>query len=191
MGHNDHSKGSRASRSSSGGNFHGSSNHAALLIGSHAIPRRESGASGGIGDGGDGVECGLKGLCLGRRAVEVEHEACRLQSQSNDAVEILDQDPSWTLLCRSGSNPSHQNRDNSHGGYASREVVGLGGAIKQKVVEINFIGANVDEGDHRGTSDQGTVLAAEAAGEARAWCSWCQRLVPAKSDDVSMAQFGR
>jgi hypothetical protein len=96
---------------------------------------------------------------------------CRSQELSSlDWVTIDDEE-------RAGA-PVQQaiNEDGQKAGYLRQEIVGLGGVVRKKFRKIVRVGRPVEEfEDEREKSE---YMSKEARGESRAWCGWCNRVVP-------------
>ncbi|KAL9088022.1 MAG: hypothetical protein Q9165_006363 [Trypethelium subeluteriae] len=124
----------------------------------------------GIGEGNEGVECGLGEHCFAAREVEQEIEC--------DADELA------ALECEA-KQAGLEGREWRGTSYLFQEIEGIGGAVKKKVKKRVRLGAVVKEyEDEREHSDH---LRRERDGSARCWCSWCARVLPGRKDvDGSM-----
>lgn len=91
----------------------------------------------------------------------------------------------------SRSNTPGTPRDQEHEarpepGYFRQEIEGVGGKVKSKSKKLVKVGATVYE--FRDERESGKYLSREAAGELRAWCSWCSRVCPGRQDREDSAK---
>jgi hypothetical protein len=117
----------------------------------------------GIGEGNEGVPCGRGRACLAAKIVEQEvdcdAESLRLLEEEAEAL-----GRSW-----------------EGGGFEVQECEGVGGVVKRKVKKLVLLGKRVQEHEDE-RSGHVRYLSREENGIARSWCSWCERVVPSKSD---------
>lgn len=73
-----------------------------------------------------------------------------------------------------------EDRSRNKPGYHQQEIEGIGGVVKKKVKKKVKVGATVLEFDDERESK--IYLQREATGQVRAWCGWCQRVVPARDE---------
>ncbi|KJZ73846.1 hypothetical protein HIM_06739 [Hirsutella minnesotensis 3608] len=66
-------------------------------------------------------------------------------------------------------------------GYERHEIEGIGGRVKRKLVRMVRVGACVPEWDEEERVGS-RVLGREVAGDTRAWCGWCWRVIPSNKD---------
>ncbi|KAF2234078.1 hypothetical protein EV356DRAFT_426512, partial [Viridothelium virens] len=119
----------------------------------------------GIGEGNEGVECGLGEQCFAVRDVVQEIEC--------DADELA------ALECEA-KQAGLEGREWRGASYLFQEIEGIGGAVKKKVKKRVRLGAVVKEyEDEREHSDH---LRRERDGSARCWCCWCARVLPGRKD---------
>ena len=124
------------------------------------------GIGAGLGEGNEGVECGRYGACLNASEVERETEC--------------DVDESTAAAIDASCSDAHV-KDWTGNSYTTVEMVGIGGKVKRKLKERVRVGGAVKEYEDERTS--GAFLKREKAGDNRAWCSWCERVVPGKKDN--------
>ncbi|XWX01657.1 hypothetical protein V2A60_009685 [Cordyceps javanica] len=72
-------------------------------------------------------------------------------------------------------------------GYERHEIEGIGGVVKRKLVRMVRVGRCVPEWEEERASSR--VLGREARGEARSWCGWCWRVVPARREDDDLLRL--
>ena len=122
----------------------------------------------GIGEGNQGQKCGRDNECLAAKDHEVEIDC------SADDIDHLQSDSSCPPMLERKASYDHEP------GYFRQEIEGIGGVVKKKVKKRVRIGATVTEYDDE--RETGKYLERETQGLDRAWCSWCQRVVPGKRD---------
>ncbi|KAJ5349749.1 hypothetical protein N7541_007476 [Penicillium brevicompactum] len=133
----------------------------------------------GIGEGCQGVKCGRGEGCLASQEIELEVD-CEADESSSDSS-------------RSGSPAGHapyyhengspiDGHDEDQPGYFRQEVIGLGGVVKHKSKKRVNVGACVVE--YEDERETGNYLVREEEGLHRAWCGWCSRVIPAKSESL-------
>lgn len=132
----------------------------------------------GIGEGNEGVECGRGASCLAAKEVEkeIDCDAEELAALKRD-FDTVGQDEGGE---GGGGGGGGQARSWAGTSYFLQEIEGIGGVVKKKVKKRVRVGATVKE--HEDERDHGDYLGREQKGEARSWCSWCQRVVPGKED---------
>lgn len=123
----------------------------------------------GIGEGHEGVECGLGHLCLAAREVEKEIDC--------DADELAELRREMDRVEMEGG--AHGRRW-SGTSYLTQEMEGIGGVVKKKVKRRVRVGCVVKEYEEE--RETGVYLKREQEGEARSWCAWCERAVPGEKD---------
>jgi len=119
----------------------------------------------GIGEGTEGVECGRRSNCLDAKEVEKEIDC--------DADELA-------ALKTETEQAEREGRTWSGTSYFTQEIDGIGGVVKKKVKKRVRVGLVVKE--YEDERDHGNYLSREQNGEARSWCSWCERVVPSRKD---------
>ncbi|KAK5105056.1 hypothetical protein LTS08_001330 [Lithohypha guttulata] len=123
----------------------------------------------GLGLGDQGQKCGRDKYCLAKRDATALMEA---ECSSEDVSTPLELSRSNTPLSHDEARPEP--------GYFRQEIEGVGGKVKSKSKKLVKVGATVCEFPDERVS--GKFLGREAAGELRAWCSWCSRVCPGKRD---------
>ena len=118
-----------------------------------------------MGEGNRGVECGRDGACL--NATEVEREI-EFDADETSTPEV------------EGNKTEAEGKQWAGSSYTTHEMVGIGGKVKKKLKETVSVGAAVKEYEDERVS--GNFLKREQMGDTRAWCSWCERVVPGKKD---------
>jgi hypothetical protein len=126
----------------------------------------------GIGEGVEGVRCGRGASCTAAEVTLVE-SAC--DSPAEGVWE------GW-VVAASGEVVGGK-------GYLIREIEGVGGGLRKKLIGKEVIGAVVMgdspcEVGHGGLYERREYLGREVRGEQRSWCGWCQRVIPAKTDPI-------
>ncbi|KAK7538911.1 hypothetical protein IWX49DRAFT_499137 [Phyllosticta citricarpa] len=134
----------------------------------------------GIGEGHEGVVCGLGEACRGGR--DVEHEACGTPDEIAEMERRLDGSAmageaqiATTTAAAAGNS------------FFAQEIVGIGGRRVMKVKKMLRIGAAVKEYEDERESNN-TYLGREKKGDNRAWCAWCNRLVPSRRDARALVE---
>ncbi|KAJ5295909.1 hypothetical protein N7508_010730 [Penicillium antarcticum] len=135
----------------------------------------------GIGEGCQGVKCGRGEGCLAAQGIELEVD-CEVDEGSSDTSS------SHSAGHSPASHPSYSNEgaistdshDDEEPGYFRQEVIGLGGVVKHKAKKRVNVGACVVE--YEDERETGNYLAREEDGLHRAWCGWCSRVIPSKSE---------
>lgn len=118
-----------------------------------------------MGEGHRAVECGRYGACL--KAIEVERE--------------IEYDPDEITAPEDERNHFQaQGKQWVGSSYMTHEMVGIGGKVKKKLKQTVGVGAAVKE--YEDERESGSFLKREQMGDNRAWCSWCERVVPGKKD---------
>jgi hypothetical protein len=132
----------------------------------------------GIGEGCQGVKCGRGESCLAAQEIELEVD-CEADDGSGSDTGSSGSPAGQSHYHESGlSTDSH---DDEEPGYFRQEVIGLGGRVKHKSKKRVNVGACVVEyEDERETGD---YLVREEQGLHRAWCGWCSRVIPGKSEN--------
>ncbi|KAK7517628.1 hypothetical protein IWZ03DRAFT_176344 [Phyllosticta citriasiana] len=177
----------------------------------------------GIGEGHEGVVCGLGEACRGGR--DVEHEACGTPDEIAEMERRLDGSatageaqiatttaaaasaplqplfgptatastaaaaaaaaPASALNGLDGVGTPHD--EWSGNSFFAQEIVGIGGRRVMKVKKMVRIGAAVKEYEDERESNN-TYLGREKKGDNRAWCAWCNRLVPSRRDARALVE---
>ncbi|KAJ5679665.1 hypothetical protein N7462_007909 [Penicillium macrosclerotiorum] len=135
----------------------------------------------GIGEGAQGVKCGRGEACLAAKEIELEVD-CEADEGSGSDTSSPGHSPA--------SHTSHHHyhhelvssdsHDDEEPGYFRQEVIGLGGLMKHKSKKRVMVGACVVE--YEDERETGRYLVREESGSHRAWCGWCSRVIPAKSE---------
>ncbi|KAF2087732.1 hypothetical protein K490DRAFT_23186, partial [Saccharata proteae CBS 121410] len=129
----------------------------------------------GIGEGHEGVKCGLGAHCLGGRYIEHEIECSADDSDSSTGGVGRGSGGSTPTVAATGEASRY------HGtSYFSQEIEGIGGRVVKKAKKRVRVGAVVKE--YEDEREGGVYLKREREGENRAWCAWCARVVPSKKD---------
>jgi len=63
----------------------------------------------------------------------------------------------------------------------AQEIEGIGGRVKMKGRRVVRVGAVVREWEDERDGNE-PMLGREKGGDARCWCSWCERVVLGKKD---------
>lgn len=71
--------------------------------------------------------------------------------------------------------------------FFAQEIEGIGGRRVMKVKKMVRIGAAVKEYEDERESNN-TYLGREKKGDNRAWCAWCNRLVPSRRDARALVE---
>lgn len=137
----------------------------------------------GIGEGCQGVKCGRGENCLAAQEIELEvdceaDEGSGSGSDTSSTAQSPAAPPSFGYE-GIGVSDSH---DDEEPGYFRQEVIGLGGIVKHKSKKRVNVGACVVE--YEDERDTGNYLEREEKGLYRAWCGWCSRVIPAKSEQT-------
>jgi len=123
------------------------------------------------------VKCGRGESCLAAQEIELEVD-CEADEGSGSDTGSSGSPPGQSYFHESGvSTDSH---DDEEPGYFRQEVIGLGGVVKHKSKKRVNVGACVVE--HEDERETGNYLVREEQGLHRAWCGWCSRVIPAKSE---------
>ncbi|KAJ5217168.1 hypothetical protein N7468_010176 [Penicillium chermesinum] len=139
----------------------------------------------GIGEGSQGVKCGRGESCLAAQEIELEVE-CEADEGASDSSSVGHSPPSHSGHGYEGS--VDDGHDDEEPGYFRQEIIGLGGVVKHKAKKRVMVGACVVEfEDERET---GKYLVREECGSARAWCGWCNRVIPSSRDDLGVLRGG-
>lgn len=128
----------------------------------------------GIGEGVEGVQCGKQSQCLAAKEVEKEIDC--------DAEEMA-------YARRQVERAQLEGRATTATSYLMQEIEGIGGVVKKKVKKRVRVGAVVKE--YEDEREHGGYLSREQEGNNRSWCSWCQRVIPAKKDLPEKDGLGR
>jgi hypothetical protein len=123
------------------------------------------------------VKCGRDESCLAAQEIELEVDSDANDGSGSD-TSGAGSPAGQSYFHESGvSTDSH---DDEEPGYFRQEVIGIGGRVKHKSKKRVTVGAGVVEyEDERKTGD---YLVREKQGFHRAWCAWCSRVIPAKSE---------
>ncbi|KAK8182673.1 hypothetical protein BC567DRAFT_158063 [Phyllosticta citribraziliensis] len=123
----------------------------------------------GIGEGHEGVVCGLG-------------EACRATASSSAAAAAA------ATSAHNGLDGVGTPHDEWSGNsFFAQEIEGIGGRRVMKVKKMVRIGAAVKEYEDERESNN-TYLGREKKGDNRAWCAWCNRLVPSRRDARALVE---
>ncbi|KAL1650849.1 hypothetical protein SLS58_000968 [Diplodia intermedia] len=165
------------------------------------------GLGAGIGEGHEGVKCGLGPACRGGH--DVEHEEC---GTAEELAGIVGGRGAWVgggggaSLVRTshgvsiggGGGGSSSNNNNNEGGgnaavagsphdewsgssFFAQEIEGIGGRRVMKIKRRVRVGAVVKEYEDE-REGRAPYLGREKEGLNRAWCAWCARAVPSRRD---------
>ena len=147
----------------------------------------------GLGQGDQGQKCGRGRQCLEHTSkgvcwVEIDCQDAQADQlplpgeQSGLHDHLLDAERGSTNSPGpSGQDSESEERTRDKPGYFQQEIEGIGGVVKKKVKKRVKVGATVSEFDDE--REKGKYLLREASGQVRAWCGWCERIVPAQSED--------
>ncbi|KAK8211231.1 hypothetical protein BKA81DRAFT_299974 [Phyllosticta paracitricarpa] len=119
----------------------------------------------GIGEGHEGVVCGL--------------------GEASTASTAAAAAPASALNGLDGVGTPHD--EWSGNSFFAQEIVGIGGRRVMKVKKMLRIGAAVKEYEDERESNN-TYLGREKKGDNRAWCAWCNRLVPSRRDARALVE---
>lgn len=167
------------------------------------------GLGAGIGEGHEGVKCGLQAACRGGH--DVEHEECGTAEELADIQRQLGGSgagPSFTQTSHGvsiGGNPSHSNGSGTAFGegtavgsphdewsgtsFFAQEIEGIGGRRVMKIKRRVRVGAVVKEYEDEREGRQ-AYLTREKEAVNRSWCAWCARVVPSKRDVRELEKWG-
>lgn len=132
----------------------------------------------GIGEGCQGVKCGRGESCLAAQEIELEVD-CEAAEGSSD-TSSTGHSPAVHQLSHHHDMVSNDSHDEEEPGYFRQEIIGLGGVVKHKSKKRVLVGACVVE--HEDERETGRYLVREESGSRRAWCGWCLRVIPARSE---------
>lgn len=137
----------------------------------------------GIGEGSQGVKCGRGENCLAAQEIELEVdcEADEGSGSGSDTSSTAHSPAAPPSFGYEGIGVS-DTHDDEEPGYFRQEVIGLGGIVKHKSKKRVNVGACVVE--YEDERDTGNYLEREEKGLYRAWCGWCSRVIPAKSEQT-------
>ncbi|CAI7677187.1 unnamed protein product [Penicillium discolor] len=137
----------------------------------------------GIGEGSQGVKCGRGENCLAAQEIELEVdcEADEGSGSGSDTSSTANSPAAPPSFGYEGIGVS-DSHDDEEPGYFRQEVIGLGGIVKHKSKKRVNVGACVVE--YEDERDTGNYLEREEKGLYRAWCGWCSRVIPAKSEQT-------
>ncbi|GME25689.1 Zinc finger FYVE/PHD-type protein [Neofusicoccum parvum] len=161
------------------------------------------GLGAGIGEGHEGVKCGLESACRGGH--DVEHEECgtaeeitSLQrqlggaAQTSHGVSIGSSSASAAAAASAfggGTAVGSPHDEWSGTSFFAQEIEGIGGRRVMKVKRRVRVGAVVKEyEDERERREP--YLTREKEGANRAWCAWCSRVVPSRRDARELEKWG-
>ncbi|KAJ5597558.1 hypothetical protein N7537_007642 [Penicillium hordei] len=138
----------------------------------------------GIGEGCQGVKCGRGENCLAAQEIELEVdcEADEGSGSGSDTSSTAQSPAAPPSFGYEGIGVSTDSHDDEEPGYFRQEVIGLGGIVKHKSKKRVNVGACVVE--YEDERDTGNYLEREEKGVYRAWCGWCSRVIPAKSEQT-------
>ncbi|MCJ1407239.1 hypothetical protein MMC19_001310 [Ptychographa xylographoides] len=129
----------------------------------------------GIGEGNEGVKCGRGDHCLAAKVTELEID-CAVDGIS-----------SLVWLDHTDGEPGNEETWADVGekaGYLTQEIEGIGGVVKKKVKKRVRVGKTVTE--YEDERERAMYLGREIAGKQRAWCGWCNRVIPSAGDPKAM-----
>lgn len=144
----------------------------------------------GIGEGSQGVKCGRGEACLAAQEIELEVDCEADEGSSDSGSNSTGHSPASHGDAQAQIHPEQHGlglattdgHDDEEPGYCRQEIIGLGGVVKHKAKKRVMVGACVVEfEDERET---GRYLAREECGSHRAWCGWCERVIPASNEAV-------
>jgi hypothetical protein len=133
----------------------------------------------GIGEGCQGVKCGRGETCLAAKEIELEVD-CEADESGSDSGSSGSPVAHSSYYHENGT--SVDGHDDDQPGYFRQEVIGLGGVVKHKSKKRVNVGACVVE--YEDERETGNYLVREEQGLYRAWCGWCSRVIPAKSETL-------
>lgn len=133
----------------------------------------------GIGEGCQGVKCGRGESCLAANEIELEVD-CEADEGSSDTSSPGNSPPAH--LSHHLELLSTDSHDGEEPGYFRQEVIGLGGVVKHKAKKRVMVGACVVE--YEDERETGKYLVREEQGSHRAWCGWCSRVIPSRSETL-------
>ncbi|KAK4865149.1 hypothetical protein LT330_001772 [Penicillium expansum] len=138
----------------------------------------------GIGEGCQGVKCGRGESCLAAQEIELEVdcEADEGSGSGSDTSSRAQSPAAPPTFGYEGIGVSADSHDDEEPGYFRQEIIGLGGVVKHKSKKRVNVGACVVE--YEDERDTGNYLEREEKGLYRAWCGWCSRVIPAKSEQT-------
>ncbi|EKV07299.1 Zn(II)2Cys6 transcription factor [Penicillium digitatum] len=138
----------------------------------------------GIGESCQGVKCGRGENCLAAQEIELEVDCEADEGSGSGGDTSTVQSPAAPpLFGYEGIGISVDSYDDDEEpGYFRQEVIGLGGVVKQKSKKRVNVGACVVE--YEDERETGNYLEREEKGLHRAWCGWCSRVIPAKSEQT-------
>lgn len=168
------------------------------------------GLGAGIGEGHEGVKCGLQAACRGGH--DVEHEECGTAEELADIQRQLGGgDGAGASLTQTshgvsiGGGASHSNASGTAFGegtavgsphdewsgtsFFAQEIEGIGGRRVMKIKRRVRVGAVVKEYEDEREGRQ-PYLTREKEAVNRSWCAWCARVVPSKRDVRELEKWG-
>ncbi|KAL1638464.1 hypothetical protein SLS56_000273 [Neofusicoccum ribis] len=160
------------------------------------------GLGAGIGEGHEGVKCGLESACRGGH--DVEHEECgtaeeitSLQrqlggaAQTSHGVSIGSSSASAAAASAFGGGTAVGSPHDEWSGtsFFAQEIEGIGGRRVMKVKRRVRVGAVVKEYEDERERRE-LYLTREKEGANRAWCAWCSRVVPSRRDARELEKWG-
>lgn len=145
------------------------------------------GLGSGIGEGLEGVKCGLGDACRGGH--DVEREECGTAEELAELGGRLppslgQQQVSHGVAVGAAGSPHDEWSGTS---FFAQEIEGIGGRRVMKVKRRVRVGAVVKEWEDERDGRE-AYLAREKEGKNRAWCAWCARVVPSERDARELRQ---
>ena len=128
----------------------------------------------GIGEGNEGVKCGRGKNCLAAQDFEVELDS---GEEDNSTVSWAVSSPEIEVL-----EDFNAASEAEKAGYIMQEIEGIGGIVRKKIKRRVRVGRTVKE--HVDEREKAEYLTREMRGESRAWCGWCDRVVPSVKDTL-------
>ena len=138
----------------------------------------------GIGEGTEGVKCARGPACLAAQEIEVELDCGPDEEPLATPLEQVQASDVPPLEMMSGAGdsgsgtPTHDDRGEA--GYMRQEIEGIGGVLHGKVKKRVRVGRPVRE--YEDERDNAKFLQREERRDRRAWCGWCDRVIPGKKD---------
>lgn len=148
------------------------------------------------------MKCGLQSACRGGH--DVEHEECGTAEeiadlqrqlsghgamQTSHGVSIGGPSSSTAGAFGTGTAVGSPHDEWSGTSFFAQEIEGIGGRRVMKVKRRVRVGAVVKEYENE-REHREPYLTREKEGASRAWCAWCDRVVPSKRDARELEKWG-